>query len=101
MFLGYQGLCVLGTRIGLDNNVLPEDGGLIQALPLTVHLNLFLQTSKGDHSETFLLSELFCGTPPSWLKVIGGVVGLLVGWVGGCGGSDGWPLIFLCQPLAF
>ena len=40
----------------------------------------------GDHSETFLLSELYCGTPPSWLKVIGGVVG----WVCGRGGLDGW-----------
>ena len=36
-------------------------------------LNFLWQTSSGDHSETFLLSELFCGTPPSWLKVIGGV----------------------------
>ena len=32
-----------------------------------------------DHSETFLLPELFCGTPPSCLKVRGGW-GL---WVGG------------------
>ena len=34
----------------------------------------------------------------------GGWVGLLGGWVGGCGecgGLDGWPIIFLCQPLAF
>ena len=28
-----------------------------------------------DHSETFLFSELFCGTPPSCLKVMGWVVG--------------------------
>ena len=33
--------------------------------------------------------------------LVGGWVGLLGGWVGGCGGSDSWPLIFLCQPLAF
>ena len=32
-----------------------------------------------DHSGPFLLSELFCGTPPSCLKVIGGGGG----WVGG------------------
>ena len=30
-----------------------------------------------DHIETFLLSELFCPTPPSCLKVYGG------GWVVG------------------
>ena len=28
-----------------------------------------------DHSGPFLFSELFCGTPPSCLKVIGWVVG--------------------------
>ena len=28
-----------------------------------------------DHSGPFLLSELFCGTPPSCLKVRGWVVG--------------------------
>ena len=32
-----------------------------------------------DHSGPFLFSELFCGTPPSCLKVIRGVG--LVGWV--------------------
>ena len=34
----------------------------------------------------------------------GGWEGLLGGWVGGCGecgGLDGWPIIFSCQPLAF
>ena len=31
---GFRGL-------GLDNNVLAEDGGLLQVLPLTVHLNFF------------------------------------------------------------
>ena len=36
--------------------LLAEDGGLLQVLPLTVHLK---QTSRGDYSETFLLSELF------------------------------------------
>ena len=35
---------------------------------------------------------------------LGWWVGLLGGWVGGCGecgGLDGWPIIFSCQPLAF
>ena len=32
-----------------------------------------------DHSGPFLFSELFCGTPPSCLKVRGGGGG----WVGG------------------
>ena len=31
-----------------------------------------------DHSGPFLFSELFCGTPPSYLKVVVGG-----GWVGG------------------
>ena len=34
----------------------------------------------------------------------GGWVGLLGEWVGGCvgcGGLDGWPIIFSSQPLAF
>ena len=39
-----------------------------------------------DHSETFLLAELFCGTPPSCLKVMGWVV---VGGGGGGGGGGG------------
>ena len=41
----------------------------------------------------FLLSKLFCGTPPLCLKVISRV--------GGCVGWGGWPLRFLSQPLAF
>ena len=28
-------------------------------------------TRRVNHSEAFLLSELFCGTPPSCLKVVG------------------------------
>ena len=67
--------------LGLANNDLAEDGGLLQVLPLTVHLKKILPTSRVDYSETFLLSELFCGTPPSCLKVRG-VVG------------DGWPTGF-------
>ena len=35
-----------------------------------------------DHSEPVLFSELFCGTPPSCLKVRGGW------WVGGGGLQD-------------
>ena len=33
--------------LGIDNNVPFEDGGLLQVLPLTVHLNFFLQKSRG------------------------------------------------------
>ena len=32
---------------GLDNNVLAEDGGLLQVLPLTVHLNFFFVGQVG------------------------------------------------------
>ena len=56
------------------NDVLTEHGGLLHVLPLTVHLRFFCWTSSGNHSEPFLLFEFFCGTPPSCLKVIGGVV---------------------------
>ena len=39
---GFWGLVDFGFRgLGLDNNVLAEDGGLLQVLPLTVHLNFF------------------------------------------------------------
>ena len=51
-------------------------------------LIFFKKTSSGDHSETFLLSELFCGTPPSWLKVIGGVGGWFC-WLDGLVGVVG------------
>ena len=47
------------------------DGGLLHVLHLAFHL-----------SETFLLSEVFCGTPPSCLKVVGGW------WVGRGGLQD-------------
>ena len=33
----------------------------------------FCWTSRGDHSEPFLLFEVYCGTPPSCLKVMCGV----------------------------
>jgi len=36
--------------------------------------NFFCWTSGGDHSEPFLLFEVYCGTPPSCLKVRGGIV---------------------------
>ena len=60
----------------------------------------FWRTSRGDHSGPFLFSELFCGTPPSCLKVMGwvvvgglqdfsvspspllGLLGLELGWTG-------------------
>ena len=53
------------------DNVLAEHGGLLHVLPLAVHLRFFCWTSRGDHSEPFLLFEFFSGTPPSCLKVIG------------------------------
>ena len=40
--------------------------------PLAVHLHFFGQASKDEQSKTFLLSYIFCGTPPSCLKVMGG-----------------------------
>ena len=42
-------------------------------VPLVLTQNFFWQTSKGDHSEPFLFFEFFSGTPPSCLKVTGGV----------------------------
>ena len=68
--MGPQGFCVIpwhfdnGSSSEIDN-VLAENGGLLHVLPLAVLLNFFRQTNRGDHSETFLLSELFCGTPHS------------------------------------
>ena len=66
-------LKVVITRLGVDK-VKPKGW-----------FKFFLQTSSGDHSETFFHSKLFCGTSPSWLKVIGGAVGLVgvVGWMVG------------------
>ena len=54
-------------------DVLAEDDVLLHVLTLAVH-----------HSGPFLFSELFCGTPPSCLKVMGG-------WWVGCGWVVGWP----------
>ena len=42
------------------DDVLSEDGGLLHVLHLAVHLKFYWQTRRVDHSETFLLSELFC-----------------------------------------
>ena len=67
-----------GTPLSCFDNVLAEDGGLLNVLPLAVHLNFFWRTSRVDHSETFLLSKLFCGSPPLCLNVMGGGGG---GWV--------------------
>ena len=39
---------------------------------------------QGDHTETFLLKALCCQSTPSWLKVMGWVVG-------------GWPRALYCQ----
>ena len=35
--------------------------------------DFFCWTSRGDHSEPFLLFKVYCGIPPSCLKVGGGV----------------------------
>ena len=53
------------------DDVLTEHGRLLHVLPFSVHC--------GDHSETFLLFEFFCGTLPSCLNASSRVVG----WVGG------------------
>ena len=54
------------------DDILVEDGGLLHVLPLAVQLQFFFGwTSWVDHSGPFLLSELFCETPPSCLKVMG------------------------------
>ena len=55
------------------DDVLPEHGGLLHVIPLAVKLRFFCWTSRGDVSELFLLFEVYCGTPHSCLKVIGGV----------------------------
>ena len=39
------------------DDVLIEHGGLLYVLPLAVHLIFFCWTSRGDHSEPFLLFE--------------------------------------------
>ena len=67
------------------DDVLTEHGEVLHALSLAVHPEFFCWTSGGEHSEPFLLFEVYCGTPPSCLKV--------VGWVGG-GGLGGWPMRF-------
>ena len=43
--------------------------------------NFFCWTSRGDHSEPFLLFEVYCGIPPSCLKVRGGGGGWWWWWV--------------------
>ena len=85
-----------GASIKIDD-VFAEDGGLLYVLPLAVHLNFCLWTSRVDHSGPVLFSELFCWILPSCFKVIGGAggLGLVGGWVGG------WPQRFPCHPLAF
>ena len=74
--------------LGLDNNVLAEDGGLLQVLPLAVHPR---RTSMVDHSGPLLSSELFCRTPPSCLKVTGGWGGVGAPfWILGVGTGKNW-----------
>ena len=50
------------------DDVLTEHSGLLHVLPLAVQLGFFVWTSRGDHSEPFLLFEFFCETPLSCLK---------------------------------
>ena len=64
-------------RFMICDNLLLAHEGLPQVLVLTVHLvNILVWMGKGNHSETFLLLVLFCWSTPSWLKVIGGGVGV-------------------------
>ena len=41
------------------DDVLTEHGGLLDVLPLAVCLRFFCWTGRGDHSELFLLFEVF------------------------------------------
>ena len=41
------------------DDVLTEHGGLLHVLPLAVHLRFFGWTSRGGHSEPFLLFEVY------------------------------------------
>ena len=52
---------------------------------------IFGWSSTGYHPQTLLLTEFFCWTPPSCLKVIGGVGG---------GGGGWWPTGCYCQSQA-
>ena len=72
------------------DDVLTEHGGLLHVLTLAVHLRFLCLTCRGDHSEPFLLFEVYCGIPPSCLKVMGWWGGV-VWWLGG------WPMRFQCQ----
>ena len=66
-----------------DAGLLTELGGLLHVLPLAVHPNFYLKTSRGGHSEKVLLLGICCGTLSSCSKVYSGWVG---DWVGGVGG---------------
>ena len=55
--------------------------------------DFFGWSSRGDQFESFLLFEVYCGTPPSCLKVMGGVVG----WVG----VAPWDFSVSPRPLGF
>ena len=49
------------NRIGKFDDDRLEHGGLPQVLPLTVHLDLFGWTSRGNNSKQFLIFEFCCG----------------------------------------
>ena len=54
MDFGFRGL-------GLDNNVLAEDGGLLQVLPLTVHLIFFDRQLGGTILKLSYFLNFFVG----------------------------------------
>ena len=59
-----------------------EHVGLTHVLDLAVHLvNFFGWMSQGGHSEPLLQIALFYQSTPSWLKVMGWVVGWWVAHV--------------------
>ena len=69
--------------LGLIDKLLLEHVGLPHLLDLAVHLiNFFGWMSQEVHSEPLLLLTLLAQSTPSWIKVMGWVVG---GW---------WPMGF-------
>ena len=53
------------------DDVLTEHGGLLHVLPLSVHLKFFGQTSRGIHSDIFLLFDFFLWDPSFIIKSCG------------------------------
>ena len=86
------GILIIMQQVRLMMFSLNMHGGLLYVLPLVVHLRFF----RGDHSEPFLLFEVYCWTPPSCLKVMGWWCWWWCWWWW----WGGWPMRFLCQPKA-